>query len=109
MNNSVGSTVTVVENTTATMWCQSDGRPTPNMTITDVTNRVLESVQAGNVTLAELSHSFVQCEASGEYRCEAENSVGRTSQSVRLLVKCNSLYYISHFLLPFMQRTETNQ
>lgn len=95
LNNSANSTVTVAENTTVTMLCQSDGRPAPSLTITDVTNynRVLQSVSGGNITQAdqrELSHTItaVQCEASGEYRCAANNGVGQMYQSLTLFVKC---------------------
>lgn len=106
LNNITSDIVTVKEKTSVSMLCQSDGIPTPNMTITDVTNekRVVHSMQEGKVTLAELGHTITlaQCEDSGEYRCAAENGMGRIFQSVRLFVKCKSLYYLSHFLSCFI-------
>ncbi|XP_025100295.1 uncharacterized protein LOC112567728 isoform X2 [Pomacea canaliculata] len=94
LNNIANSIVTVAENTTVTLLCQSDGRPAPSLTITDVTNgnRVLQSESAGNITQADqrqLSYNItaVQCEASGEYRCAANNGVGQMYQSLTLFVK----------------------
>ncbi|XP_025102888.1 opioid-binding protein/cell adhesion molecule-like [Pomacea canaliculata] len=95
LNGQVGPSVTVTENSSVDMLCEAHGKPTPRMLfMSDKDNEVWIDSKQDEVQLSEGKGQIatilrkVQCEDSADYRCELENSVGRSNQSIRLLVPC---------------------
>lgn len=93
--NDKSDNVSVVENSTITMRCEADGRPTPRMTITKASdNSVLQTTSEGNITVedqkGEITYTVaeVQCSHTDKYICTAANGIGMKDQSVSLFVKC---------------------
>lgn len=101
LNGHVGPTVTVSENSDVDMLCEAHGRPNPTMLfITNKDNKVLIDSKQNGVQLSEGKGQIttilrkLRCEDSADYRCELENSVGRSNQSIRLLVPCKLLFWV---------------
>lgn len=96
MNAVENETIIVNENSSVSMLCQADGRPTPPMSLVIIkdNNRVLSSRPAGVIQVMEETGELryfinhIQCEDSGDYKCEVDNSVGTDSKTVKLLVLC---------------------
>ncbi|PVD27814.1 hypothetical protein C0Q70_12988 [Pomacea canaliculata] len=96
MNAVENETIIVNENSSIEMLCQADGRPTPRMSLVIIkdNNRVLSSRPAGVIQVMEETGelryfiSHIQCEDSGDYKCEVDNGVGIDSKTVKLLVLC---------------------
>ncbi|XP_025102816.1 uncharacterized protein LOC112569287 isoform X2 [Pomacea canaliculata] len=103
-------TVTVAENSSIEMLCQADGRPTPRMSFVSIkdNNRVLNSKPLGNIQVTEVRQELrhvinqIQCENSGDYRCEVNNGIGQDNQTVRLLVLCAPRRTMSQEQVPLL-------
>lgn len=86
----------VRENSRLDMRCLFSGKPTPNVRLINGTDvRFLNQSQpAVDMSTDEQTVEVifiinkVSCEASGVYRCDANNSLGQESESRMLLVSC---------------------
>ncbi|XP_025102832.1 deleted in malignant brain tumors 1 protein-like isoform X2 [Pomacea canaliculata] len=112
LNYQVDPTVTVTENSDVDMLCEAHGRPNPRMLfISNKDNKVLIDSKQNGVQLSEGKGQIttilrnVQCEDSADYRCEVENSVGRSNQSIRLLVPCSPRLKSFYAKLPSIEIT----
>ncbi|PVD27808.1 hypothetical protein C0Q70_12982 [Pomacea canaliculata] len=97
INSFDSKTVNVDEKSHVEMRCYSDGKPTPSSRLINAAepSQSLNHSQPADDDVDEersgevsLSIHQVQCQVSGVYRCEVNNSIGQDSQSRTLLVSC---------------------
>ncbi|PVD27854.1 hypothetical protein C0Q70_13030 [Pomacea canaliculata] len=98
VNEEMQWVVTVPEHSRVYMRCEAEGRPSPHMTIVRDTGdkREVASRPRGALQLTDqrvvLTYNLTAApyEASGNYRCEVDNGVGKDIQSIRIYVVCKS-------------------
>lgn len=100
INSFDSKTVNVDEKSHVEMKCYSDGKPNPSSRLINAAEPSqslnhsepaeddVDEERSGEVSL---SIHQVQCQVSGVYRCEVNNSIGQDSQSRTLLVSCKCL------------------
>ncbi|XP_025102871.1 uncharacterized protein LOC112569317 [Pomacea canaliculata] len=104
VNAGMRRVVTVPEHSPVYMRCEAEGRPSPHMTIVrdTVDKREVASRPRGAVEFSDqrvvLTYNLTAapCEASGDYRCEVDNGVGKDIQNIRIYVMCK--YFLKHEL-----------
>ncbi|XP_025102862.1 uncharacterized protein LOC112569310 [Pomacea canaliculata] len=96
VNAGMRRVVTVPEHFPVYMRCEAEGRPSPHMTIVrdTVDKREVASRPRGAVEFSDQRNvltydlTAAPCEASGDYRCEVDNGVGKDIQNIRIYVMC---------------------
>ena len=90
----------VREGRSTTLFCEGTGKPTPNITLT----RVLEDGSHGETLPQSLTYNFpnINRNASGAYRCAAENKYETVSKVFRVNVTCK---YVKNLLFIYVQNT----
>ncbi|XP_025100100.1 putative DMBT1-like protein [Pomacea canaliculata] len=99
VNEEMQWVVTVPEHSRVYMRCEAEGRPSPHMTIVRDTGdkREVASRPRGALQLTDqrvvLTYNLTAApyEASGNYRCEVDNGVGKDIQSIRIYVVSSQL------------------
>ena len=92
---------TVREGRSTTLFCEGTGKPTPNITLT----RVLKDGSDGETLPQRFTYNFpnINRNASGTYRCKAENEYETVSQVFEVIVICK---YVKSFLCVYVQNTK---
>ena len=91
---------TALEGSNITLFCEGTGKPTPNITLT----RVLKDGSIGETLPQRLTYYFpnINRNASGTYRCKAENENETVSQAFKVNVICK---YVANLLCIYLQNT----
>ena len=87
---------TVLEGSNTTLFCEATGQPKPNITL----NRVLEDGSDDKVLFRQPPWNFpnISRNASGTYRCTAENAFEKVSQVFKVNVTCKYIKYVCMYV-----------
>lgn len=96
--------MTVLEGTTLSLHCSTQGSPAPTLTwLKD--GELVGTITADELSVLEIAEITPQ--GDGQYRCLAENEHGRASSSFNITVECECLTFV-HFTQWYSVKKKTD-